>query len=153
MDFQKELRQSSFSPHLQGQTKDAIIKEMVDMLERTGRVSDPKAALTAVHERENTMSTGMQFGVAIPHGKTDGVSQLVTAVALKPEGIDFAALDGEPSRIFVMTLSPVMETGPHIQYLSEISKLLNESALRDALLASQTEAEMLAVLTQRNQQE
>ena len=153
MDFQQALQQSSFSPHLQGQTKDAIIKEMVDMLDQAGRVSDPKAALTAVRERENKMSTGMQFGVAMPHGKTDGVNTLVAAVALKPEGIDFEALDGEPSRIFVMTLSPVLDTGPHIQYLSEISKLLNESALRETLLASKTEAEMRAVLTQPNQQE
>ena len=147
MDFQQALMQSRLCAHLKGDTKDAIIEEMVDLLDQTGSVPDRQAALTAVRERESKMSTGMQFGVAIPHGKTDSITTLVTAVALKPEGVDFAALDGEPSRIFIMTLSPVSDTGPHIQYLSEISKLLNQSTLREALLAATTEAEMRAVLT------
>jgi mannitol/fructose-specific phosphotransferase system IIA component (Ntr-type) len=146
MDFEQALRKSCLSTQLQGETKDAIIEEMVDMLHSAGRLPDREVALAAVQERESTMSTGMQFGVAIPHGKTDSVSSMVTAVALKPEGIDFAALDGEPSRIFVMTISPISDTGPHIQYLSEISKLLNQSSLREAFLAARTEAEMLAVL-------
>ncbi|MBT3191381.1 MAG: PTS sugar transporter subunit IIA [Verrucomicrobia bacterium] len=146
MDFQQALRECCLSAHLKGETKDAIIEEMIDILDRAGRLPDRALALAAVQERESKMSTGMQFGVAIPHGKTDSIETLVTAVALKPEGIDFAALDGAPSTIFVMTLSPVSDTGPHIQYLSEISKLLNHQSLRDALLASKSEEDMMAVL-------
>ena len=146
MDFQEALRNSCLSTHLKGETKDAIIEEMVDMLAAAGHLPNRDVALAAVFERESKMSTGMQFGVAIPHGKTDCVEKLVAAVALKPEGVDFAALDGAPSQIFVMTLSPVADTGPHIQYLSEISKLLNQPVLRQSLLEAKTEDEMRDVL-------
>ena len=146
MEFQEALKQSCLSSHLKGETKDAIIVEMIDMLDAAGRLPDRDAALAAVFDRESKMSTGMQYGVAIPHGKTDSVDALVAAVALKPEGVDFAALDGVPSQIFVMTVSPVADTGPHIQYLSEISKLLNQPVLRQSLLEAKTEAEMREVL-------
>ncbi len=146
MDFQEALNQSCLSAQLKGETKDAIIEEMIDMLDIAGRLPDREAALAAVFEREAKMSTGMQFGVAIPHGKTESVQTLVAAVALKPEGVDFAAIDGEPSKIFVMTLSPISDTGLHIQYLSEISKLLNQPVLRQSMLEAQTEADMIAVL-------
>ena len=147
MDFQEALKECCLSTRLKGETKDAIIEEMIDMLDAAGRLPDREAALAAVHEREAKMSTGMQFGVDIPHGKTDSVDSLVTAVALKPDGVDFAALDGEPSRIFVMTLSPISDSGPHIQYLSEISKLLNQPVLRQSMLEATTEADMLSILT------
>jgi len=146
MDFREALQASCLCTQLKGETKDAIIEEMIDMLDRAGRLPDRRLALAAVRERERKMSTGMQFGVAIPHGKTDSVPCLATVVALKPEGVDFASLDGAPSRIFVMTVSPLSDTGPHMQYLSEISKLLNHPALREALLSARTEAEMSAVL-------
>lgn len=146
MDFRKALQECCLLPHLVGETKEAIIEEMVDLLDSAGRLPDRKAALDSVFERESQMSTGMQYGIAIPHGKTDSVPHLVTAVALKPEGVDFEALDGEPSKIFVMTLSPVSKAGSHIQYLSQISKLLNQPVLRDSLLNAKTEPEMAAVL-------
>ena len=146
MEFQEALKQSCLSAHLKSETKDAIIEEMIDMLDAAGRLPDRDAALAAVFERESKMSTGMQYGVAIPHGKSDSVEALVAAVALKPEGVDFAALDGAPSQIFVMTVSPVADTGPHIQYLSEISKLLNQPVLRQSLLEAKTEADMRDVL-------
>ncbi len=146
MDFQKALQECSLLPRLVGETKDAVIEEMIDLLDDAGRLPDRQAALDAVIERERDMSTGMQYGVAIPHGKTDSVPHLVSAVALRPEGLDFDALDGERSQIFVMTLSPLSDSGPHIQYLSQISKLLNQPALRDSLLNAKTEAEMAAVL-------
>ena len=149
MDFQEALQQSCLSTHLNGETKEAIIEEMIDMLDAAGRLPDREAALASVFEREHKMSTGMQFGVAIPHGKTDSVETLVTAVGIKPEGVDFAALDGEPSRIFVMTLSPVLDTGPHIQYLSEISKLLNQPVLRQSLLDATTEDAIRDILLGR----
>ena len=146
MNFQEALKKSCLSTHLKGETKNAIIEEMIDMLNAAGHLPDRAAALAAVLEREDKMSTGMQYGVAIPHGKSDSVEALVAAVAIKPEGVDFAALDGEPSRIFVMTISPVADTGPHIQYLSEISKLLNQPVLRQSLQEAKTEADMREVL-------
>lgn len=148
MNFIKALKSGCFSVDLKSDTKDGIIEEMIDMMVAAGKITDKKSALDAVIERERKMSTGMQFGVAIPHGKTTTVDELITAFALKKEGMDFEALDGNPSTIFVMTVSSTNRTGPHIQYLSEISKLLTRPAIRKRLLASESEEDIIRILTE-----
>ncbi len=117
------------------------------MLVENGKISDKPAVLKAIMDRERKMSTGVQHGVAVPHGKTIAVDGLITAVGLKPEGVDFAALDGEPSRIFVMTVSSILETGPHMQYLSQISRLLNVPSVREQVLAAKTADELIGILS------
>jgi len=147
MDFEEALRKGCFSLHLKSDTKAGIIEEMIDLMVAAGRITDKKAALDAVLEREKKMSTGMQYGVAIPHGKSPTAGDLVTAFALKKEGIDFASIDGEPSRIFIMTVSPVNRTGPHMAYLAEISKLLSRPLIRRRLLDAQNADEVVKILT------
>jgi PTS system nitrogen regulatory IIA component len=147
MNFRKVLKNGCYCLNLKGETKQEIIEEMIDILAEAGKIADRGQTLDAVMERERKMSTGMQFGVAIPHGKTDGVSELVTAVGVKKEGIDFGSLDGQPSTIFIMTISPVNRTGPHIQYLSEISKLLTQASIRSKLLEAQTPDALIELLT------
>jgi PTS system nitrogen regulatory IIA component len=89
------------------------------------------------------MSTGIQEGIAIPHGKTDAVDELVACVAIKKEGIDFESLDGKPSRIFIMTLSPANKVGPHVQFLAEISRLLKRTEARAQMLSAGSAEELL----------
>ncbi|MCE9613691.1 MAG: PTS sugar transporter subunit IIA [Lentisphaerae bacterium] len=149
MDFKHALRQGCFCLDLKGGTKQEIIEEMVDLLVAGGKIAAEHRApvLKAILDREKKMSTGVQHGVAIPHGKSDVVDELVAAVAIKKEGLDFGSLDGEPSRIFVMTISSVLRTGPHLQFLAEISKLLNVPSVRARILAANTVDELLGVLT------
>jgi PTS system nitrogen regulatory IIA component len=147
MNFKKVLTSGCFCLHLKSDTKRGVIEEMVDMLFAAGKIKDREAALNAVLDRERKMSTGMQFGIAIPHGKTNSMDDLVAVLALKKEGMDFASLDGKPSNIFVMTISPSNQTGPHMQYLTEISKLLNSSVIREKLLAAGSEEEIVQILT------
>ena len=106
-----------------------------------------KSIIKGVLEREEKMSTGMQNGVAIPHGKTDSVKGLVAAVGLNKAGVDFDSMDGLPSTIFIMTVSPARRTGPHMQFLAEVSRLLGSSSEREKLLACRTHREILALLT------
>ncbi len=146
MSFKKIFKNGSFRVELSGNTKNEIIEEMIDMLVADGKIKDRQKALDAVRKRENKMSTGMQHGIAIPHGKTDAVDNLTVALALKKEGVDFCALDGKPSRIFIMTISPVDRTGPHISYLSDISKLLNSPETRERLLQARNEEEIKRIL-------
>lgn len=146
IDIKRILKPAQIALDLPGETKDQIIAAMVDLAMTTGRVADRQEALHAVLEREAKMSTGMQYGVAIPHGKSDAVQELVACIGLKPEGVDFQSLDGKPSRIFVMTISPLSSTGPHVQFLAEISKVLKNAENRERILASQTPEELLAQL-------
>ena len=147
MNVKRILNEEAILLNLQGTTKQAIIQEMIDFLATKDHIKDREAALKAVMDREQKMSTGMQHGVAIPHGKTNSVERLVAMLALKREGIDFGSMDGKPSTIFLMTLSPLNQTGPHIQFLSEISQVLNDPVRREALLAAQSVADVLRVLS------
>lgn len=147
MNLKKVLTPDSVLPQLRPGSKEEVIEQMIDFMAATGKLSDRDTALKAVLEREAKMSTGMQNGIAIPHGKTDSVNQLIITVAVSKEDIDFDALDGLPCRIFILTLSPISRTGPHIQFLAEISKLLGSEPLRQKLCEANGPDEIAALLT------
>jgi PTS system nitrogen regulatory IIA component len=149
MDFKEVLKNGAFSLHLESNTKTGVIEEMIDLLVSSGKLkpSERDAALRAVVEREQRMSTGMQDGVAIPHGKTPAVEGLVNVFALKKEGMDFGAMDKKPSRIFVMTVSSTLQAGPHIEYLSKISKPLGRESVRAKLMEATSVDEIVEILT------
>jgi len=126
LNMKKFLTRQLIIPRLQGATKVEIIDELLWILSNNGLIADTQAARDAVLEREASMSTGLQFGVAIPHGKTDAVERLVCAVGIKPEGVDFDSMDGERTTIVVLTLSPKSTPAPHIQFMSTISQVLNK---------------------------
>lgn len=121
---------------------------MVDLLIGQGKIErkDRKTVLDAIIAREKKISTGIQHGVAVPHGKCDVVDDLVTVIALKREGVDFGSSNGEPSRIFLMTVSSILSAGPHLQFLSEIRKLLNVPSIRDTILNVRTVEELRSLL-------
>ena len=146
MSFKKPLTVETICLDLKGATKGAILAEMVDLLTASGCIRDRDAVLKAVTDREKRMSTGMQNGIAIPHGKTESVDCLVAALGIKKDGVDFGALDGQPSHIFVMTVSPDSRTGPHIQFLAEISRPLNDATVRNRLMAATSREEVLHLL-------
>ena len=146
MNLKKPLTAETINLNLKGTTKEAILAEMVDLLMASGHIRDRDAVLKAVTDREKRMSTGMQNGIAIPHGKTDSVDCLLAALGIKHGGVDFGALDGQPSTIFVMTVSPDSRTGPHIQFLAEISRPLNDASVRAKLLAATNREDVLKLL-------
>ncbi len=139
MNPKRVLSKETVILRLNATTKEGLIEELVDVLVQTGRVKDRKAAIKAVLERERKMSTGLQNGIAIPHGKTDTVESLVAALGIKREGINFESLDNQPCQIFLLTLSPASRTGPHIQFLADISRTLHDAATRKQVLEAAAE--------------
>jgi len=133
-------------PHLKSETKQDIIDELLEVLNQNGLIKNFNGAKKAVYDREESMSTGIQFGIAIPHGRTDAVQRLVCAIGLKPEGVDFNSIDGKPSQVFVLTLSPESASAPHMHFMSMISQALDENG-RKALLTCKTSKQMYEVLT------
>jgi len=131
---------------LPGSTKDEIIHEMVGIILANARGLVKDDVLNAVFQREAQMSTGMKNGVAIPHAKLDSVTRLHAAVAVSVEPVDFESLDGLPARIFVMTISPAAQTGPHLQFLAEVSALLADEKIRNLVLAARNGSELLSTL-------
>ena len=140
------LNSTQITASLAASDKAGVIAELMAMLVEQGLVTDGEAAIKAVTDREAIMSTGMQDGVAIPHARTDATAKLVCAVGIKPEGIDFESLDGQPSRIFVLTLSPQSSAAPHMQFMATVANCLDKSG-REAILLCRTKADMYAVFT------
>ena len=147
MNLKKILTRDSILPELKANTKQGVIEEMVAFMAATGKFTDCATVVQAILAREAKMSTGMQNGIAIPHGKTNATNQLVAAIGIHRTGVDFAAMDGKPSNIFIMTLSPENRAGPHIQFLAEISRVLSRLELREKLLNAATADDMLNLLT------
>lgn len=146
MSLRETLTRDTIGVDIPGTTKEEIIRNLLDILVKAGKISDPEAALKAVLERERKMSTGMKHGIAIPHGKTPIVESLVACIGISKESVEFDSLDQEPCRIFIMTLSPPDKTGPHLQFLAEVSLLFKSPDKRDKLLVAKTKEEVLDIL-------
>ncbi len=131
---------------LESDTKEAIIHELIELMDHAGVLPNRDEAEQAVLRREAKLSTGLHMGIAIPHGKSSTVKRLTVAMGLKPDGIDFQSLDGEPTRIVVLTVSPESETGPHIQFMAEISRLLIDGEMRRRILAAKTPEALVEVM-------
>jgi len=145
IDITAHVGPGTLEPDLKARTKEEVIEELLAILDREGLIRDLDRAREAVWERERNLSTGMQHGIAIPHGRTDAVKELVCAIGLKRGGIDFGSLDGEPSRIFVLVLCPESSAAPYIQFISTISQILDEEGRRN-LLACTRPRQMMAAL-------
>ena len=148
MNLKKVLNKNVAELELQGSSKQEIIENLLDILVKSGKVKDRDVALEALLEREVKMSTGIQQGIAIPHCKTDAVNELLACVGIVKNGVDFEALDGIPSKIFIMTLSPLTRTGPHVQFLAEISRVLTNEEMRDKLINAGSKEELISLIVQ-----
>ena len=146
MDLKNLLKPELVTLDLKGTNKEEIIRELVDLAARSGKISDKEEAIRSVFERENRMSTGMKHGIAIPHGNTTAVQELVACVGISPHEINFDALDRKGCRIFIMTLSPIDKTGPHLQFLAEVGMLFRSEEKRQALLSAKTPEEVVSIL-------
>ncbi len=129
---------------LKGTTKEEIISELVDLLIKSGQLPRGKReeVLSDIMERERTMSTGMQEGIAMPHVKTLAVDHLVSGIGIKKIGIDFDSLDKKPSNIFIITLAPKNNQNPYLQFMGDITRVLIKADSREKMLSASSDAEL-----------
>lgn len=148
---QKILSPLAVETRLKGTTKKEILEELTDLLMQSGQISSSKKdkVLRDLWEREATMSTGMQDGIALPHSKTPCVNHLSVAVGVSQSGVNFTSLDGKPSKIFILTLVPQLNPQPYLRAMSEISKFLIVEKNRNKILHCKTKAELFNLLSRR----
>jgi len=144
--LRQALRPEVVKLRLEATTKDEAIRELVQILDDAGCLPDPAEALRVVEGRERVMSTGMENGLAIPHGKTDTVPQLVVAMGLKPEGIEFDSVDGDPATILLITVSPASKSGPHLRFMADVTRLLRDGEMREQVLTAASPSEVVGLL-------
>ena len=148
MNLKTVLSADTVSLDLKGTTKDEIINELLDILVAAKKITNREAAFSAVMDREQKMSTGMKHGIAIPHGKSSTIEDLVACIGVSEKPVDFDSLDNEPCRIFIMTLSPVEKTGPHLQFLAEISLLFKSAEKRTDILNAESPEAIIKILSE-----
>lgn len=119
---------------LESRDKPDVLRELVQILKDAGEIEDFDAVLEAVQEREDKQSTGLEEGIAVPHGKTAAVSSLKLAIGIAPQGIDFDSLDGKPTKLFFLLVASPGLSGPHVQALADVAKLARSKALCQALV-------------------
>jgi PTS system fructose-specific IIC component len=126
--------------------KQGVINELVDTLVSAGKVFDGKTLKDAVWTREQTRTTGIGHGLAIPHGKCAGMSALAMAIGKPSKPMDFEAIDGQPVKLVVLLASPPDRTSDHIQALARISRLMTMDAFREQMYAATTASEIFELL-------
>ena len=125
--------------------KPGVLRELVQLLvERSG--GDFKDILGAVLEREDVLSTGIGFGIAIPHAKSPTVTELGLVCGASAVPIPFDALDGEPVRLFFLLVGPESAAGQHVKALSRIARVVRRESVREALLKAQSPEEFYQII-------
>ena len=144
--IKRYLKPACISTNLMGNSKDDILNEMVTLLCQSGVVENRAEVLNALKEREKSMSTGLEKGIAIPHTKTNGVKETCVAIGIKKDGVDFHSLDGGLSKIFVMLVSPIENSGPLMRAMSAFTGALLHEEVRTALLQAKTPEGVIDIL-------
>ena len=137
---------------VESQGKNAVISELVDLLDSRGLLLDRDVALQTVLTREQVQSTGTGAGIAIPHGKCNAVEELVMAIGIAREPIEFGSVDGKPVTILFLLISPANQTGSHIQALASISRLMLNDEFRQRLENVTSAEEVYDLLSEQENQ-
>lgn len=134
MNLTKILELKSIKIGFESSDKKEVIKELIDLLETNGSLNNREEVLESVLIREKTRSTGIGSGIAIPHGKCCSIKELIMAIGISSEPIEFESVDGKGVSIVLLLLSPADQTGPHIQALASISRLMLDEEFRMSLV-------------------
>ncbi len=142
LDF---LHRESIIPELKASDKKGVLEELTLPVSYITQ-ADHKELVRVLIEREHLGSTGIGNGIGIPHGKMKGLTSLVLGIGLSKKGVNFDSLDGKPTHIFFLLLTPENSTGLHLKLLARISKLLKEEAFKEKLFSAKDEEEVLQAI-------
>jgi mannitol/fructose-specific phosphotransferase system IIA component (Ntr-type) len=128
------------------------IVELIDLLVAQQKI-DPASRdgiLAALKQREETMSTGIGFGIAIPHASSEAVTEVIAAFGRSTQGIEFDALDNAPVKFVVLFIVPKNQFQTHLRTLASIAKFLNDRSIRESLASAGTKEEILSIFQERS---
>src|ERR1043165_4036426 len=151
MDLGDILGREQILPDIQASNRWEAIDELIKNLVATGKIkSEHQEAIAAVvKRRESSMSTGIGFGIGIPHASTDLISEVVGALGRSRKGINFDALDNQPVNLVMLFLVPQGQFQKHLHTLANIAKLLHKAEFRQALMDSPDADTMLRIIREQ----
>jgi len=143
------LDRKSILPDLKAQNKKGILEELVVPVAEVAGVSQKDLAKVLM-ERERLGSTGIGGGIGIPHGKMKNLESLVLGFGLSRKGVDFESLDGLPTHIFFLLVTPENSTGLHLKLLARISRILKNDPFKSRLLEASDGDEILGIIKEED---
>lgn len=150
MKIMEFLSKKAITVNLKAADKEGVIRELVDLLAKTGEVKNKEELVKALLARESLGSTGIGQGIGIPHAKSQNVKELVAAFGLSQKGVNFDSLDGEPVYIFFLLLAPEESAGPHLKALARISRMLKDKYFREFLKKAKDEKDVLRIIQEED---
>lgn len=132
-------------------SKVEAINILADLMEKGGNLNNKDEYVKAVIAREESGSTGLGDGIATPHAKSSAVNEAGLAAMVVPQGMDFAALDGNPSRLFFMIAAPDSASDLHVQLLSKLATMLMDPDFKDALINAKSVDEFLQLINEKEE--
>jgi fructose-specific phosphotransferase system IIA component len=153
MDLGDILSKAQIIPDLRATNRWEAIDELISNLVATGKIRpEHQEAITAVvKKRESSMSTGIGFGIGIPHASTDLINEVVGALGRSQKGVNFDALDNQPVNLVMLFLVPQGQFQKHLHTLANIAKLLHKAEFRQALEQAPDAAAMLQIVRSQGQ--
>ena len=153
MSFGDLLSAEQIIPEMTATERWPAIVELIDLLVSLGKIQTPDrdSILASLKQREETMSTGIGFGIAIPHCSSDRLNEVVAAFGRSPGGIEFDALDNAPVKFVVLFIVPKNQFQTHLRTLASIAKFLNDRANRENLGKATSREEILAIFREQPQ--
>ena len=131
--------------------KEDSLNKIITLASKSKKILDLNKVSETILEREKLVSTGVGKGFAIPHGKTDAISDIVAAFVITKDPIDFDSIDGEPVRFIFLLVGKETLLNTHIKLLSRISRLMNKDEFRAKLLEAKTKEEVLKIFKDEEQ--
>jgi mannitol/fructose-specific phosphotransferase system IIA component (Ntr-type) len=152
MSLASLLSAEQIIPEMKATERWSAIVELTDLLVAQGKIKpeDRDSILASLKQREETMSTGIGFGIAIPHASSDRIEEVVASFGRSSQGIEFDALDNAPVKFVVLFIVPKNQS-THLRTLASIAKFLNDRSVRESLTAAKTADEILAIFRERGQ--
>jgi len=135
---------------LESADKPGVLREIAHALARADAHVEEAALLRVLTERESLQSTGIGDAVAIPHGKLPGIDRLLAAFARRRAGVDFDAIDGQPTQLFFVLVVPEHAGGQHLKALARISRFLRDESFRDRLVAAESLDEVFRAIEEED---
>ena len=146
------LSEPQIIPEMASRERWDAIGELVDSLVKAGKIeaADRQEVIESIRQREQTMSTGIGFGIAIPHASSSKVTEVVAAFGRSAEGVNFESLDGAPVNFIVLFVVPKDQFQIHLRTLAAIAKFLNDKTVREELSKAPSPAAILQVFENRS---
>ncbi len=136
---------------LKGTKKEEVINELIDLFKGDSRVQDVEKVRSAVLDREKIMSTGVGKGFAIPHGKTNSITDIIAAFGKTKNPVDYDALDSQPVHLVFLLVGKDNLVSKHIKLLSRISRMMNKDDFRKRLLEAGSAEEILDIFNKEEE--